>query len=247
MKLKNGILALIVTLALGGIPKAVAVVFPDQMVVNTAGDDENNDAISRFGGASARGAQQEAAISKPLQPISDSSFESAPGRAPASVGGRGPAMVKPHTVKIQPSDPQSSKGAIVRKANQKKAYQEVAVIANELGFFPSTLFLTQGIGVRLYITGASQKSQCFMLDQFGIRRQVRSQKVEEVTFTPDQSGTFSFHCPMNGARGTIVVKELEIGERTPASVSISAANAVPVEEHQSEIQDGDFSPEFRNH
>jgi plastocyanin domain-containing protein len=113
----------------------------------------------------------------------------------------------------------------------KKAVQEASLIANDTGFYPSTLFLTRGIGARIFLTGASKKSQCFILDSFGIRRQVRSQKVEEVSFTPDQAGTFSFHCPMNGAKGTLVVKELELSSRAPASM----------------VSEQDFAPEFRKH
>jgi hypothetical protein len=252
MKLKNGFL----TLALLGMiltgRTAHAVIFPDQ---NAAAfgetDDENQDAVSRFG-SSDTAKKKTQAVARVIEPISNSSFEEGSSRGPASVGGstRGPATVR--NTKLRPSDTGQSKQLIVNQVKREKAYQEVAVIANDSGFYPSTVFLTQGIPVRIFITGASAKSQCFMLDQFGVRRQIRSQKIEEVTFTPDAVGTFAFSCPMNGAKGSVVVKELEVGGRVPASVSVSHSDAVPieatvpVENKKSEIEDTDFTPEFRN-
>jgi hypothetical protein len=241
MKLEMRMIPLLIGTLVWTAPKAVAVVFPDQVLVNSAQEDENEDAVSRFGSFKAEAGGHADLV---LHPISESSFDSDPGRAPASIGSRGPAAVKTSTVKIQSSDAHASKRSIVRKANQGKAFQEVAIIAKDTGFYPSTLFLTQGIGVRIYLTGASQKAQCFMLDSYGIRRQISSRKVEEVVFTPDHAGTFTFHCPMNGAKGTLVVKELEIGERVPASVSVSQS-MVPVDTRKSEIEEADFTPEFR--
>ncbi len=251
MELKNGLFILAIALGINVVSgTAHAVVFPDQEVMNGATEDENADAVSSFGETKRKVVQK---TTRNLTPISESSFARENGRAPASSPNRSPAGAG--VVQVQPHS--TSKAAIAREAKQSKAFQEVAVIANDLGFFPSTLFLTEGVPVRLFITGASQKSQCFMLDQFGVRRQIRNQKIEEVTFTPDQSGTFSFHCPMNGAKGTVVVKEMEIAsERVPASTdeagssaSIPAA-AAPVEakreKHKSMIRDEDFTPEFRN-
>ena len=107
--------------------------------------------------------------------------------------------------------------AMIRAANKQKAYQETAIIANDQGFFPSTVFVTQGIPVRMFVTGASVKSQCLIMDSFGIRRQIKSQKIEEISFTPETPGIYTFSCPMNGARGTVVVKEIDVGGRLPAS------------------------------
>ncbi len=210
MNMKNGILVVIAGFAIL-LPslKSHAVIFPDQRA-DSAQDDENPDAVSRFGNFDQKKGRNEE-LSKLLRPISESSFENTGGRAPASVVN---PVVNPAVASKNPP-----KGAVLRDLKKKKAYQEVALIANDFGFFPSTVFLTEGVAVRLYITGASARSQCFILDQFGIRRQVRNQKVEEVVFTPDQAGKFTFNCPMNGAKGTLVVRELDLGERSPASVS----------------------------
>jgi hypothetical protein len=200
MRTQKGLLFVIAGLATLFQNPAPAVVFPDQ-AVGSPTEDENPDAISRFGSRVSR----KKPVTDGLVPISESSFGSSAGRGPASV--TGPA-----------SNISAPKGAVIREANRKKAYQEVAVIANDLGFFPNTVFVTEGIGVRLFITGASARSQCFILDDFGVRRQVRNQKVEEILFTPDHPGKYVFHCPMNGAKGSLVVRELDLGERLPASV-----------------------------
>jgi hypothetical protein len=227
MKLKNRMLMVMSILCFLMIPEgAVSAVFPDQEVIGSESQDENADAVSRFGGpetGSVEEAEVRAAMRfRELAPISESSFESVPDRVASSTPssrGRSPAGA----VKIVASDTSAHPASVVRKAVQNRAVQEVAVIANDTGFYPSTVFLTRGISTRIFITGASKKSQCFMADSFGIRRQVRSQKVEEVTFTPDHSGTFSFHCPMTGARGRFVVKELELQARLPASESASSS------------------------
>jgi hypothetical protein len=246
MKLKNRILMLMTVCGALMLPKAtVAAVFPDQEVIASDSQDENSDAVSRFG-APESGSVEEAEVraamkARRLPPISDSSFESGTDRVPARVPaspGRSPAGA----VKIMASDTSSHPASVVRKAVQNRAVQEVAVIANETGFYPATVFLTRGIDARVFITGASKKSQCFMADSFGIRRQVRSQRVEEVTFTPDRTGTFTFHCPMNGARGRFVVKELEFQARVPASETGSqSVNSASL------ISEQDFTPEFRKH
>jgi hypothetical protein len=112
----------------------------------------------------------------------------APERGPASaLGASGP------------NDP----GVLTRKG-----VQEVALIAGDLGFFPKTFFVTRDVPVRLFVTGASRSTLCIMMDSFQVRKQVRSQKIEEITFTPATPGKFRFYCPVNGMEGTMVVKEL---------------------------------------
>jgi len=215
----------------------------DMLRGNDGEENENADAASKWGTNADKMHAETAPVAKPLSAIDESSFASESNRAPASM--RGPATVKAVTAKKPLPAPQT----MVRTLKQKKAFQEAAVIVNDLGFFPSVLFVTQGVPVRLYVTGASQRSQCMILDAFGVRRQIRNQKVEEVTFTPDQVGKFSFTCPMNGAKGTIIVKELEVNTRLPASEPMeSAMNETPrveKEESESAISDSDFGTEFR--
>ncbi|MBS1961164.1 MAG: cupredoxin domain-containing protein [Bdellovibrionales bacterium] len=91
---------------------------------------------------------------------------------------------------------------------RRKGVQEVSIIAGDLGFFPKTIFVSRDVPVRLFVTGASKGSLCIMMDSFNVRKQVRSNKIEEITFVPNQPGTYRFYCPVNGSEGTMVVKEL---------------------------------------
>jgi hypothetical protein len=86
--------------------------------------------------------------------------------------------------------------------------QEIALIAGDLGYFPKALFVTRGTPVKIFVTGASKKALCFMLDPFEVRKQIRSQRIEEIQFTPNAAGQFRFHCPVNGIEGTLYVKDL---------------------------------------
>ncbi len=91
---------------------------------------------------------------------------------------------------------------------RRKGIQEVSIIAGDLGFFPKTIFVSRDVPVRLFVTGASKGSLCIMMDSFNVRKQIRSNKIEEITFVPNQPGTYRFYCPVNGSEGTMVVKEL---------------------------------------
>lgn len=93
---------------------------------------------------------------------------------------------------------------------RRKGVQEVALIAGDLGFFPKTVFVNRDVPVRLFVTGASRSTLCILVDQYQVRKQVRSQKIEEITFTPTEPGKFRFHCPINGMEGTLVVRETSL-------------------------------------
>jgi hypothetical protein len=100
------------------------------------------------------------------------------------------------------------------KALARSGVQEIAVIASDLGYFPRTIFVTRDLPVRLFVTGASKNTLCIMMDSFQIRKQVRSQKIEEITFTPNVPGKYRFYCPVNGMEGTLIVKEYSTGLET---------------------------------
>lgn len=91
---------------------------------------------------------------------------------------------------------------------RRKGMQEISIIAGDLGFFPKTIFVSRDVPVRLYVTGASKGSLCIMMDSFNVRKQVRANRIEEITFVPNQPGTYRYYCPVNGSEGTMVVKEL---------------------------------------
>lgn len=89
-----------------------------------------------------------------------------------------------------------------------RGVQEVSVIASDQGYFPRTVFVTQDIPVRMFVTGASNKALCIMMDTFNVRRQLKAQQIQEITFTPNAPGRYRFYCPVNGMEGTVVVREL---------------------------------------
>ena len=135
---------------------------------------------------------------KPALPGSESGV-------PPVVGAVGPAAARTASPAYENVQPESF-------TKRTRGVQEIAVIANDLGFFPKTFFVTRDVPVRLFVTGASKQTLCIMMDAFQVRKQVRSQKVEEISFIPSQPGKYRFHCPMNGMEGTMIVKELSSAE-----------------------------------
>ncbi|MGZ3697187.1 MAG: cupredoxin domain-containing protein [Bdellovibrionota bacterium] len=98
--------------------------------------------------------------------------------------------------------------------------QEVALIAGDLGFFPKTVFVSPDVPVRMFVTGASKQSLCIMMDSFQVKKQVRSQRIEEINFTPSSPGKYRFYCPVNGMEGTMIVREI-----ASSSTATGGANA----------------------
>jgi plastocyanin len=102
-----------------------------------------------------------------------------------------------------------SQSSEMRTASEmvRKGVQEVAIIASDLGYFPKTVFVSRDVPVRMFVTGSSKNTLCIMMDSFQVRKQIRSQKIEEITFTPSAPGKYRFYCPVNGMEGQMVVKE----------------------------------------
>ncbi len=116
--------------------------------------------------------------------------------------------VQPQSMGGGPVVSQASSVSPEMASMARKGVQEVSVIAGDLGFFPKTIFVTRDVPVRLFVTGASKNTLCLMMDSFQVRKQVRSQKIEEIAFTPSIPGTYRFYCPVNGMEGSMIVKEL---------------------------------------
>lgn len=160
---------------------------------------------------------------KPVQPLGRAvPRRTRGGRSPAGMefadgGSTGESSLMRR--ELERSDAKASAGAKSEKApgtgdpadiipDRAKGVQEVALIANDLGFFPKTVFVTRDIPVRMYVTGASKNRLCIMMDTFQVRKQVKANEIEEITFTPSMPGKYRFYCPVNGAEGTLVVREL---------------------------------------
>ena len=132
-----------------------------------------------------------------LKELNQEDFKKKPARSLSSVDSLGDADA---TTDIR--------DGILPPSILKSGTQEISVIAHELGFFPKSIFVTQNVPVRMFITSASKRALCIMIDELQVRRQVRSQEVEELMFTPTTPGQYRFYCPMNGMEGTLWVREL---------------------------------------
>jgi plastocyanin len=136
-------------------------------------------------------------------------------RRPSDNGSR--AKASPAAREQGESPAVADKSTVVTdSAVARKGIQEVALIAGDLGFFPKTFFVTRDVPVRVFVTGASKNTLCIMMDSFGVRKQIRSQKIEEITFTPAHPGKYRYYCPVNGMEGTMIVKDLAAAVVTPA-------------------------------
>jgi len=153
-----------------------------------------------------------------MESRADVSQRSSAGRSPAGLvpdNGKNKGA-PPSIIQESKTDPVLGPPAVAPLVNPagpaqvmaRQGVQEIALIAGDLGYFPKTIFVTRDIPVRLFITGASKNTLCLMMDSFQVRKQVKSQKIEEIQFTPDAPGKYRFYCPINGMEGTLVVKEL---------------------------------------
>ncbi|MBN22408.1 MAG: hypothetical protein CL678_14085 [Bdellovibrionaceae bacterium] len=138
--------------------------------------------------------------------------KSEPGRGLASMQGTGNSHATPAESRMENyiygfKNPSQGPDAGLSGTDVRKGVQEISLIANDSGFFPKTIFVTKDVPVRMFVTGASTNQLCLMMDSFSVRKQVKENQIEEVTFTPKTSGKYRYYCPINGAEGTIVVKE----------------------------------------
>lgn len=89
----------------------------------------------------------------------------------------------------------------------KHGVQEFAVIASDTGYFPQRLIVRRNIPVRIFLTSASAKSLCFMLDEFSIKKGFGNQAMEEVRFLPTKAGQYKFYCPVQEIEGSVIVRD----------------------------------------
>jgi plastocyanin len=100
-------------------------------------------------------------------------------------------------------------GLTVSEIKKRNGIQEIAIISNDQGFFPSNIVLTKGVPARLFLsTSSKEDAQCFVLEDFNVHRQIKQNKIEEVQFTPETEGQYTFYCPINGAKGNLLVKAI---------------------------------------
>lgn len=81
--------------------------------------------------------------------------------------------------------------------------QVVSLIADESGFFPSTVMLEPGKPVDLNIT-STKTGLCFVVDSWGIRKGlVRGEKLN-LKLPPQEKGVVKFHCAAGRLSGQFV-------------------------------------------
>ena len=77
------------------------------------------------------------------------------------------------------------------------------------GYDPATVEVVVGRPVRLdfYRDETDSCSETVVISEFGISKKLQPFHTTSVEFTPDEPGTYPFHCGMNMLHGSIVVKE----------------------------------------
>jgi plastocyanin domain-containing protein len=89
----------------------------------------------------------------------------------------------------------------------KHGVQEVALILTDTGYLPAKIFVRRNIPVKLFLTSASARKLCFMMDDFSIRKGVSNQSVEQVSFMPTKRGQYRLYCPDLELEGQVVVRD----------------------------------------
>lgn len=89
----------------------------------------------------------------------------------------------------------------------KHGVQEFAIVATDTGYLPSKIFVRRNIPVKLYLTSASARKLCFMMDDFSMRKGVSNQSVEQLSFLPTKPGQYRFYCPVQEIEGQVIVRD----------------------------------------
>lgn len=119
---------------------------------------------------------------------------------------RGPASESSHQdVSVSVPPQKSTSGA--QEQGALRAREEISVIVTEEGFLPRSFSVVVGNTVHLTLTTSSSVPLCFRLKDFGVYAQVTLGKIQTLTFTPSQAGTFPFDCPIQGLKGMLWVRE----------------------------------------
>lgn len=101
------------------------------------------------------------------------------------------------------------------QATDSKAYaaindtgvQEATIVIKD-GYHPGTLIVKKGI--RLRVNFDLQEESCtgtVVFKDFNIKKKLTPSERTAVEFTPGETGSFTFSCPMNMIHGALIVKE----------------------------------------
>lgn len=154
----------------------------------------------------------------------------------------GQAPADPITRKIRmPASVKPSHKNASGLVTSKNGVQETSMILTPTGMYPPTLFVTVDVPVRLFVTSVGKENLCVMIDEFGIRKQVPTQKIEELSFVPKSTGVYRMHCPVKGIEASLVVREpwTPVPEKGPNPGSDPVASA-PVQKKAVRIPASDL-------
>lgn len=82
-----------------------------------------------------------------------------------------------------------------------ETHREVAVIADEEGFYPDTLVVFKGEKITLFLTGAGVNESCFIMDEGKIFLGVKKGEVKKLELVFNSKGRFPFYCPKGKVKG----------------------------------------------
>ncbi len=111
--------------------------------------------------------------------------------------------------------------SMMGNASARNPVQEQSLIVSDDGFYPSKIFVTQNIPVKLFLTTNAKTAQCFIVDDLGVKKGVSPGKVEEIVFVPREARDYRFYCPMRAIEGKMTVRAQPIAapERGVAAAS----------------------------
>jgi|GEM_PF-6211940 plastocyanin domain-containing protein len=97
----------------------------------------------------------------------------------------------------------------IHEATETVAFQEVYIRAQETGFYDKTeITVKKGIPVRLHFS-ADNGAGCgkyMAIDEFGVKLISKNEEEMIAEFTPQDAGTYYYHCGMWMFKGKMVVE-----------------------------------------
>jgi plastocyanin domain-containing protein len=94
---------------------------------------------------------------------------------------------------------------------KKKTYdfplREVSIIVTDDGYYPNKIVAFQGERIHFFITSASAKNQCFILQKHEVFVSAEKGTINEAEIIADQAGRFKFYCPSSKFTGHLTVFE----------------------------------------
>ncbi len=85
--------------------------------------------------------------------------------------------------------------------------REIAIVASDSGFYPSTIPIFVGEKVLIYLTSTTNNPSCLMIPEQSIFLSAEKGKISEKVTYFDKKGVVKFSCPNGNIAGEFVVLE----------------------------------------